>query len=57
MSGELESLGVYDIIVGRGNSKDDAVRLRNVLRDEVPRLLLDIRRLVADGDLDKRRQC
>ena len=57
MPGKLESLGVHNIVVGRGNSKDDAVWLRNVFRDEVPRLLLDIRRLVADGNLERGGQC
>lgn len=54
MPSELERLGVHNIDVCRGDGKDDAVRLRNVLRDKVPRLLLDIRGLVADGNLDER---
>lgn len=56
MPGELERLGVYDIDICRGNGKNDAVWLRNVLRDKVPCLFLDIGGLVADGNLDERRR-
>jgi len=51
MSGELQGFRVDDVDVGRGDGKDDAVGLRDVLGDEVSSLLLDVRGLVADGDL------
>lgn len=56
MPGELERLGVHNINICWGNGKNDAVWLRNVLRDKVPCLLLDIRGLIADGYLDERRR-
>lgn len=51
MAGELQRLRVHEVDVGGRDSEDDAVRLRNVLGDEVARLLLDVCRLVANGDL------
>lgn len=53
MSCELEGFRVDDVDVRRGDGEDDAVRFRDVLRDEISGLLLDVGRLVADGDLDK----
>ncbi|KAH8630581.1 hypothetical protein IG631_15158 [Alternaria alternata] len=51
MAGQLQSLGVYEIDVGGGDSEDDTVWLCNVLGDEIPCLLLDVGGLVANGHL------
>jgi hypothetical protein len=51
MPGQLESFGIDEIDVGRGNSEDDAVGFRNVFRNQIPRLLFDVGRLVSDGHL------
>ena len=51
MAGQLQSFRVDEIDVGGGDSEDDTVGLRNVLGDEVSRLLLDIGGLVANGHL------
>lgn len=51
MPGELEGLRVDDVDIRWRNSQDDAVRLGDVLRNEVTCLLLDIRRLISNGNL------
>lgn len=51
MAGQLQSFRVDEIDVGGGDGEDDTVGLRNVLGDEVPRLLLNIGRLIANGHL------
>lgn len=51
MPGQFQGFRVYQIDIGGGNSKNDTVGFRNVLGDEVSRLLLDICRLIADGYL------
>jgi hypothetical protein len=57
MASQLQSLGVYEIDVCGGDGENDTVRLRNVFGDEVPRLLLDICRLVANGYLQSLTPC
>jgi hypothetical protein len=51
MASELQRLRVDEIDVGGRDGEDDTVRLRDVLGDEVARLLLDVGRLVANGYL------
>ena len=51
MAGKLESFRVDNVDVGGGDGEDNAVGLGNVLGDEVTRLLLDVARLVANGNL------
>jgi hypothetical protein len=51
MAGELQRLRVDEIDVGGRDGENDTVGLRNVLGDEVARLLLDVGRLVANGYL------
>jgi hypothetical protein len=51
MAGQLQRLRVHEIDVGRGDGEDDTVGLRDVLGDEVARLLLDVGGLVANGNL------
>ena len=56
MAGKFESFRVDKINVGGGNGKNYAVGLCYILRDQVAGLLLDVCRLVADGDFGQTRQ-
>lgn len=51
MTGELQCLGVDQVLVSGRDGKDDAVGFGNVLGDEVPCLLLNVGGLVSDGHL------
>ena len=51
MAGQLEGLGVDQIDVCGRDGEDDTVGLCDVLCDQVAGLLLDIARLIANGDL------
>lgn len=45
--GNLESVGVGQVSVGRGNSQDQTALLGDELHQHVPDLVLDVRRLVS----------
>lgn len=51
MPGQLQSLRVDQILIRGRHCKDNAVRLGDVFGNQVTCLFLDIRRLVANGDL------
>ena len=48
ISSQLQSFGIDDIHIGRRDGQDDTVGLGDILRDERPGLLLDIRRLISN---------
>lgn len=51
LTSKLEGLRVDEILVGRRDSQNDTVRLRNILEDERSRLLLDVGRLISNRNL------
>jgi hypothetical protein len=51
MAGQLEGLRVDQIDVCRRNSENDTVGLCDVLSDQIAGLLLNVARLVTDGNL------
>lgn len=51
MAGEFEGFRVNDIDVGGRHGEDNTVRLGNIFGNKVSSLLLNIGRLVANGDL------
>lgn len=55
MSRKFERFRVYNVDICGRDCENDAIRFRNIFGDEIPRLLLDVRRLVANRNL-KRRQ-
>lgn len=51
--GRLEALGGGHVGVSGAHGQDDGVRVRDVLQDQRPDLLLDVVRLVANRNLAK----
>jgi len=54
-SSELETVRVGQIGVGSGDGENDSVGFGDELEEHISNLLLDVSRLISDGDLGKRR--
>jgi len=56
LSRQLQSIRVRQILVTRRDRQNDTTRLRNILQQHIPDLLLDILRLITNGHFGHTRQ-